>query len=111
MKATAGSTATIKTRAAAHRVINPQGESYRYILDNCGRVTEERDWGGVVWRYRYDADGLCTAGSALEKPSLQPDAAGRQKSSRRKAKRSMPRQIRQADGYLQPGRYITAHRL
>ncbi|MFU1143698.1 hypothetical protein ACM2L8_26025, partial [Escherichia coli] len=42
-------------------VINPQGESYRYILDNCGRVTEERDWGGVVWRYRYDADGLCTA--------------------------------------------------
>ena len=43
-------------------VINPQGESYLYVLDNCGRVTEERDWGGVVWRYRYDADGLCTAG-------------------------------------------------
>lgn len=42
-------------------VINPQGESYLYILDNCGRVTEERDWGDVVWRYRYDADGLCTA--------------------------------------------------
>ncbi len=42
-------------------VINPQGESYLYVLDNCGRVTEERDWGGVVWRYRYDADGLCTA--------------------------------------------------
>lgn len=41
-------------------VINPQGESYRYLLDNCGRVTEERDWGGVTWRYRYDADGLCT---------------------------------------------------
>ncbi len=43
-------------------VINPQGESYLYVLDNCGRVTEEHDWGGVVWRYRYDADGLCTAG-------------------------------------------------
>ncbi len=42
-------------------VINPQGESYLYVLDNCGRVTEEHDWGGVVWRYRYDADGLCTA--------------------------------------------------
>ncbi|MCV5862827.1 hypothetical protein OFN36_27865, partial [Escherichia coli] len=36
-------------------VINPQGESYLYVLDNCGRVTEEHDWGGVVWRYRYDA--------------------------------------------------------
>lgn len=41
-------------------VINPQGESYLYILDNAGRVTEERDWGGVTWRYQYDADGLCT---------------------------------------------------
>ncbi|EJH1686737.1 hypothetical protein RH702_004702 [Escherichia coli] len=60
-------------------VINPQGESYRYILDNCGRVTEERDWGGVVWRYRYDADGLCTARvNGLEETILYSrDAAGR----------------------------------
>lgn len=59
-------------------VINPQGESYRYILDNCGRVTEERDWGGVVWRYRYDADGLCTARvNGLEETILYSrDAAG-----------------------------------
>ena len=60
-------------------VINPQGESYRYLLDNCGRVTEERDWGGVVWRYRYDADGLCTARvNGLEETILYSrDAAGR----------------------------------
>ncbi len=60
-------------------VINPQGESYLYILDNCGRVTEERDWGGVVWRYRYDADGLCTARvNGLEETILYSrDAAGR----------------------------------
>ncbi|EFN4863847.1 type VI secretion system tip protein VgrG [Escherichia coli] len=60
-------------------VINPQGESYCYILDNCGRVTEERDWGGVVWRYRYDADGLCTARvNGLEETILYSrDAAGR----------------------------------
>lgn len=60
-------------------VINPQGESYRYILDNYGRVTEERDWGGVVWRYRYDADGLCTARvNGLEETILYSrDAAGR----------------------------------
>ncbi|MEZ2614007.1 AHH domain-containing protein, partial [Escherichia coli] len=60
-------------------VINPQGESYRYILDNCGRVTEECDWGGVVWRYRYDADGLCTARvNGLEETILYSrDAAGR----------------------------------
>ncbi|HAW1434972.1 TPA: RHS repeat protein [Escherichia coli] len=60
-------------------VINPQGESYRYILDNCGRVTEERDWGGVVWRYRYDADGLCTARvNGLEETILYSrDTAGR----------------------------------
>ncbi len=60
-------------------VINLQGESYRYILDNCGRVTEERDWGGVVWRYRYDADGLCTARvNGLEETILYSrDAAGR----------------------------------
>ncbi|ELH2331160.1 RHS repeat protein [Escherichia coli] len=60
-------------------VINPQGESYRYILDNCGRVTEERDWGGVVWRYLYDADGLCTARvNGLEETILYSrDAAGR----------------------------------
>ncbi len=60
-------------------VINPQGESYRYILDNCGRVTEEHDWGGVVWRYRYDADGLCTARvNGLEETILYSrDAAGR----------------------------------
>ncbi|HGW6293422.1 TPA: PAAR domain-containing protein, partial [Escherichia coli] len=60
-------------------VINPQGESYLYILDNCGRVTEERDWGGVVWRYRYDADGLCTARvNGLEETILYGrDAAGR----------------------------------
>ncbi|EMN6678509.1 RHS repeat protein [Escherichia coli] len=60
-------------------VINPQGESYRYILDNCGRVTEERDWGGVVWRYRYNADGLCTARvNGLEETILYSrDAAGR----------------------------------
>ena len=60
-------------------VINPQGESYRYVLDNCGRVTEERDWGGVVWRYRYDADGLCTARvNGLEETILYSrDAAGR----------------------------------
>ena len=60
-------------------VINPQGESYRYILDNCGRVTEERDWGGVVWRYRYDTDGLCTARvNGLEETILYSrDAAGR----------------------------------
>ncbi len=60
-------------------VINPQGESYRYILDNCGRVTEERDWGGVVWRYHYDADGLCTARvNGLEETILYSrDAAGR----------------------------------
>lgn len=60
-------------------VINPQGESYRYILDNCGRVTEERDWGGVVWRYRYDDDGLCTARvNGLEETILYSrDAAGR----------------------------------
>ncbi|EOL9380320.1 RHS repeat-associated core domain-containing protein [Escherichia coli] len=41
-------------------VINPQGESYLYVLDNCGRVTEEHDWGGVVWRYRYNAAGELT---------------------------------------------------
>lgn len=51
-------------------VINPQGESYLYVLDNCGRVTEEHDWGGVVWRYcsaqgeqweyRHDASGRRT---------------------------------------------------
>ena len=60
-------------------VINPQGESYLYVLDNCGRVTEERDWGGVVWRYRYDADGLCTARvNGLEETILYSrDAAGR----------------------------------
>ncbi|HFE3273983.1 TPA: RHS repeat-associated core domain-containing protein [Escherichia coli] len=60
-------------------VINPQGESYLYVLDNCGRVTEERDWGGVVWRYRYDADGLCTARvNGLEETILYGrDAAGR----------------------------------
>ncbi|ELV89225.1 RHS repeat-associated core domain protein [Escherichia coli PA19] len=60
-------------------VINPQGESYLYILDNCGRVTEERDWGGVVCRYRYDADGLCTARvNGLEETILYSrDAAGR----------------------------------
>lgn len=60
-------------------VINPQGESYLYVLDNCGRVTEERDWGGVVWRYRYDADGLCTAKvNGLEETILYSrDAAGR----------------------------------
>ncbi|HCS5823904.1 TPA: hypothetical protein ACGRT0_004485, partial [Escherichia coli] len=58
---------------------NPQGESYLYVLDNCGRVTEERDWGGVVWRYRYDADGLCTARvNGLEETILYGrDAAGR----------------------------------
>ncbi|MEF5268993.1 type IV secretion protein Rhs, partial [Escherichia coli] len=46
---------------------------------NCGRVTEERDWGGVVWRYRYDADGLCTARvNGLEETILYSrDAAGR----------------------------------
>ncbi|MGQ0421144.1 RHS repeat domain-containing protein, partial [Bacillus sp. HC-Mk] len=50
-----------------------------YVLDNCGRVTEERDWGGVVWRYRYDADGLCTARvNGLEETILYSrDAAGR----------------------------------
>ncbi|MCE9926720.1 RHS repeat protein, partial [Aeromonas media] len=60
-------------------VINPQGESYLYVLDNCGRVTEEHDWGGVVWRYRYDADGLCTARvNGLEETILYSrDAAGR----------------------------------
>ncbi|EOA7521063.1 zincin-like metallopeptidase toxin domain-containing protein [Escherichia coli] len=60
-------------------VINPQGESYLYVLDNCGRVTEEHDWGGVVWRYRYDADGLCTAKvNGLEETILYSrDAAGR----------------------------------
>nr|EEQ4912334.1 RHS repeat protein [Escherichia coli] len=58
---------------------NPQGESYLYVLDNCGRVTEEHDWGGVVWRYRYDADGLCTARvNGLEETILYSrDAAGR----------------------------------
>ena len=60
-------------------VINPQGESYLYVLDNCGRVTEEHDWGGVVWRYRYDADGLCTARvNGLEETILYSrDDAGR----------------------------------
>lgn len=60
-------------------VINPQGESYLYVLDNCGRVTEEHDWGGVVWRYRYDADGLYTAKvNGLEETILYSrDAAGR----------------------------------
>lgn len=60
-------------------VINPQGESYLYVLDNCGRVTEEHDWGGVVWRYRYDADGLCTSRvNGLEETILYSrDAAGR----------------------------------
>ena len=60
-------------------VISPQGESYLYVLDNCGRVTEEHDWGGVVWRYRYDADGLCTARvNGLEETILYSrDAAGR----------------------------------
>lgn len=60
-------------------VINPQGESYLYVLDNCGRVTEEHDWGGVVWRYRYHADGLYTAKvNGLEETILYSrDAAGR----------------------------------
>lgn len=60
-------------------VINPQGESYLHVLDNCGRVTEEHDWGGVVWRYRYDADGLYTAKvNGLEETILYSrDAAGR----------------------------------
>ena len=42
-------------------------------------MTEERDWGGVVWRYRYDADGLCTARvNGLEETILYSrDAAGR----------------------------------
>lgn len=60
-------------------VINPQGESYLYVLDNCGRVTEEHDWGGVVWRYRYDADGLYTAkvNGPEETILYSRDAAGR----------------------------------
>ncbi|ECK9504174.1 RHS repeat-associated core domain protein [Salmonella enterica subsp. enterica serovar Infantis str. SARB27] len=60
-------------------VINPQGESYRYILDNMGRVAEERDWGGVTWRYGYDADGLCIARTnGLEEITRYGwDAAGR----------------------------------
>ncbi len=43
------------------------------------RLTEEHDWGGVVWRYRYDADGLCTARvNGLEETILYSrDAAGR----------------------------------
>lgn len=42
-------------------------------------MTEEHDWGGVVWRYRYDADGLCTARvNGLEETILYSrDAAGR----------------------------------
>ncbi|EPD6619803.1 hypothetical protein ACSC89_004805, partial [Salmonella enterica subsp. enterica] len=60
-------------------VINPQGESYRYIPDNMGRVAEERDWGGVTWRYGYDADGLCIARTnGLEETTHYGwDAAGR----------------------------------
>lgn len=60
-------------------VINPQGESYRYRLDNMGRVAEERDWGGVTWRYQYDADGLCTGKvNGLEETTYYGwDAAGR----------------------------------
>ncbi len=79
VKATAGEYRYDKDTLQLTEVINPQGESYRYILDNCGRVTEERDWGGVVWRYRYDADGLCTARvNGLEETILYSrDAAGR----------------------------------
>lgn len=42
-------------------------------------MTEEHDWGGVVWRYRYDADGLYTAKvNGLEETILYSrDAAGR----------------------------------
>ncbi|HAE4697493.1 TPA: type IV secretion protein Rhs [Salmonella enterica subsp. enterica serovar Enteritidis] len=60
-------------------VINPQGESYLYILDNMGRVAEERDWGGVSWRYRYDVDGLCTEKvNGLDETTYYAwDAAGR----------------------------------
>ena len=74
-------------------VINPQGESYLYVLDNCGRVTEEHDWGGGSGVTAMTPMASVPPGlTAWRKPSStagMPQAA-RQKSSRRKAKRSMP---------------------
>ncbi|STG53560.1 putative Rhs core protein [Escherichia coli] len=46
VKATAGQYRYDKDTLQLTEVINPQGESYLYVLDNCGRVTEEHDWGG-----------------------------------------------------------------
>ncbi|MEQ1963126.1 AHH domain-containing protein [Xenorhabdus khoisanae] len=40
-------------------VINPQGESYRYMLDADGRVVTETDYAGTQWHYAYDGNGNC----------------------------------------------------
>ncbi|WP_445373793.1 RHS repeat-associated core domain-containing protein [Photorhabdus tasmaniensis] len=41
------------------QVINPQGESYTYLLDAEGRVVTEQDYAGTRWHYRYDLSGNC----------------------------------------------------